>query len=188
MKNILRSLFKEQVAEYIASQYPSPRHLLSATEQELQALDIKKPEKAKLLSFVNFSKELLKPQEGQVIVKSPEDVFRYLQVLSFYNEERFIGLYLNTKNMIVDQVLISKGSINSTVVHPRELFCHAVRLQCSGVIACHAHPSGDPEASVEDIETTKRLVSAGEILGIKLLDHIVIGMGKYVSMKERGLM
>ena len=188
MKNVLKSLFREETALYLTEQCPTPRHLLNLTEPEIQSLNLKKPEKTKLQSYLNFAKEVLTPQKDEVIFRSPQDVFNYLQVMQYYLEERFVALYLDVKNKIIDQVLISQGTINSTIVHPREIFSHAVRLQCSGLVVCHPHPSGDPEPSMEDLETTKRLVSAGEILGIKVLDHIIIGAGKFVSFKERGLL
>jgi DNA repair protein RadC len=83
---------------------------------------------------------------------------------------------------------VSIGSLNSSIVHPREVFAIAVKRAASGIVLVHNHPSGDPEPSREDIETTTRLVNAGSILGIKVLDHVIIGNGRYISFKEQGLM
>lgn len=102
-------------------------------------------------------------------------------------KELFVCVHLNTKNMVLRKETISIGSLNSSIVHPREVFSNAVKHSASGVVLCHNHPSGDSQPSCEDIETTKRLVDAGNVLGIKVLDHIIIGNGEYVSFKERGL-
>jgi DNA repair protein RadC len=126
---------------------------------------------------------------NRVSIKSPEEVSRLLmEEMRHLRKEVFKIILLNTKNHIIKRIDISVGSLNSSIVHPREVFSEAVRAGCSGVILVHNHPSGDPEPSHEDIETTQRLVSAGNILGIKVLDHVVIGDGKYISLKEQGLM
>lgn len=126
---------------------------------------------------------------GRVAVKSPEDISKLLmEEMRYLKKEVFKAVLLNTKNHIIKQVNISIGSLNSSIVHPREVFSEAVRAGCSGLLLVHNHPSGDPEPSREDIETTGRLVSAGGILGIKVLDHVVIGDGRYISFKEQGLL
>jgi DNA repair protein RadC len=126
---------------------------------------------------------------NRMTVKSPEDVSRLLmEDMRHLRKEVFKVILLNTKNHIIKHVNISMGSLNSSIVHPREVFSEAVRSGCSGMLLVHNHPSGDPEPSREDIETTERLVSAGNILGIKVLDHVVIGDGRYISFKEQGLM
>lgn len=125
---------------------------------------------------------------NRVTIKSPEDVGKLLmEEMRHLRKEVFKVILLNTKNHVIKHVNISIGSLNSSIVHPREVFSEAVRAGCSGMILVHNHPSGDPEPSKEDIETTARLVNAGNILGIKVLDHIVIGDGRYMSFKEQGL-
>lgn len=126
---------------------------------------------------------------NRITVKSPEDVSRILmEDMRHLKKEVFKVILLNTKNHIIKYVNVSIGSLNSSIVHPREVFSEAVRSGCSGMLLVHNHPSGDPEPSREDVETTQRLVSAGNILGIKVLDHIVIGDGRYISLKEQGFM
>ncbi|MFQ7473935.1 MAG: JAB domain-containing protein, partial [Anaerovoracaceae bacterium] len=98
-----------------------------------------------------------------------------------------ISLMINAKGEIIEESKISIGDLCSSTTHPREVFVDAVRRSAGSVIFLHNHPSGDPEPSQMDVETTKRLMEAGEILGIPVLDHIVIGDGKFVSMKARGL-
>jgi DNA repair protein RadC len=124
-------------------------------------------------------------------IKSPCDIVRLArEVLEMHEmaEENFVILCLNTKNKIAGVHTVSIGSLNASIVHPREVFKAALLNNANGIICLHNHPSGDPEPSRDDIETTHRLVNAGNILGIKVLDHIIIGDGRYISLKERGLM
>ena len=124
-------------------------------------------------------------------IKSPCDVAALArEVLEMHEmaEENFIVLCLNTKNKIAGVHTISIGSLNASIVHPREVFKAALLNNASGIICLHNHPSGDPEPSREDIEITHRLVNAGNILGINVLDHIIIGDGRYISLGERGMM
>lgn len=125
------------------------------------------------------------------VIKSPAEVYQAAkQLLALHEkpEEHFCILCLNTKNKIVGVHTISIGSLNASIVHPREVFKAAMLNNAYGIICLHNHPSGDPEPSRQDIEITRRLVEAGEIMGIKVLDHIIIGEQRYLSMKERCLM
>ena len=130
------------------------------------------------------------PYEAPVI-KSPAEVYRAAkQLLALHEEpeEHFCIFCLNTKNKIVGVHTISIGSVNATIVHPREVFKAAMLNNAAAIICIHNHPSGDPEPSRVDIESTHRLVDAGNILGIDVLDHIIIGDGKYISLQELGMM
>nr|WP_017726789.1 DNA repair protein RadC [Halalkalibacterium ligniniphilum] len=99
---------------------------------------------------------------------------------------KFTCLYLNTKNQVLHRQTIFVGSLNASIVHPREVFKEAFRRSAASLICLHNHPSGDPSPSREDIEVTKRLCEAGKIIGIELLDHVIIGDRKYISLKEKG--
>lgn len=126
---------------------------------------------------------------GRVTIKSPVEVSALLmEDMRHLKKEVFKIILLNTKNHIIKVLNVSIGSLNSSIVHPREVFSEAVKAGCCGILLVHNHPSGDPEPSREDIETTQRLINAGSILGIKVLDHVVIGDGRYISFKEQGLM
>lgn len=120
---------------------------------------------------------------------SPRQVFDY-----FHHEfrdrrkEYFLVLLLDGKNRIIRRVQISEGSLNQSIVHPREVFNPAVRESAAAVILVHNHPTGDPAPSSEDLAITRRLKEAGEIMGIKVLDHIIVGDGDYVSFSERGVL
>lgn len=123
------------------------------------------------------------------IIRSPKDAANLLmEQLRYLQKEHFVCLFLNTKNHIIAQETLSIGSLNASIVHPREVFRAAIKCSSASVICAHNHPSGDPTPSPEDIRMTERLCHAGEIVGIDVLDHIVIGDGEFVSLKEQGLM
>jgi len=118
-----------------------------------------------------------------------EDVVRLLMIrYKDCETEEFKVLLLNTKNEVLKTLDISSGVLDATLALPRDVFRQAVREGASAVIVCHNHPSGDPEPSRDDISLTKRLAEAAEIIGIRLLDHVVFGDGRHVSLKERNLM
>ncbi len=120
---------------------------------------------------------------------SPAQVFDFFHhELRDNRKELFLILLLDGKNRITRKVQVSEGSLNQSIVHPREVFAPAVRESAAAVIFIHNHPSGDPAPSREDREITRRLKEAGEILGIKVLDHIIIGDGAYFSFVESGLL
>ncbi|AGL00962.1 RadC family protein [Desulfoscipio gibsoniae] len=122
-------------------------------------------------------------------IKSPENAAALvMEEMRHLDREHFCALLLNTKNQVLAKETISIGTLNSSPIHPRELFKAAIRRSAAGVILVHCHPSGDSTPSRQDIEVTKRLVEAGEIVGIQVLDHLVIGDNKFVSFKARGLM
>ena len=118
--------------------------------------------------------------------KSVADIF--MNILRDEMKEHFYVLLLDTKNKIISWDEISKGDLNSSIVHPREVFKYALRYSANSIICLHNHPSGDPTPSSQDIDITKRLEEVGDLVGIRLLDHIIIGYNKYVSLKEKGLM
>lgn len=120
-------------------------------------------------------------------ISSPEDVYRRLfPRMREQKKEMFIELCLDTKNQILREEVISIGSLNANVVHPREVFKLALTESAAHIIVAHNHPSGDPTPSREDIEITKKLVETGNIMGITVLDHVIIGDGRHFSMKEAG--
>lgn len=124
---------------------------------------------------------------GRAVIKSPKDISRlFMEEMRHLKKEVFKVVFLNTKNHVIKSTNISIGSLTASIVHPREVFKEAVKTGCAALVFLHNHPSGDPEPSSEDIETTKRLVNAGDLLGIKVLDHIIIGDGKFISLKEKG--
>ena len=129
------------------------------------------------------------PQKSRPLISCPESVARLLaDEMKGLRKEVFFVLYLNGRNKLLDKEIVSIGSLNASIVHPRELFRGAVIRSSAAVIVSHNHPAGDAEPSSEDIEVTTRLCKAGEILGIPLLDHVIVGRGHYASMKELGFL
>jgi DNA repair protein RadC len=126
---------------------------------------------------------------NRIVLNATADVARvFMEEMRHLDREVFKTVMLNTKNQIIKQRNVSVGSLSASIVHPREVFSEALKIGCAAVIFVHNHPSGDPTPSVDDVDTTRRLVNAGDILGIKVLDHVIIGNGVYVSFKEKGLL
>ncbi|WP_027963562.1 RadC family protein [Halalkalibacillus halophilus] len=123
----------------------------------------------------------------QFVIRSPEDGANFLmEDMRCLKQEHFVALYLDTKNNIIHRQTIFIGSLNSSIVHPREVFKEAIKRSAASIICAHNHPSGDPSPSNEDIHVTKRLSESGKVIGIELLDHLVIGDRKFISLKEKG--
>lgn len=122
------------------------------------------------------------------LVRTPEEVAALVRgKLKGKKKEYFLALLLDTRNQLIKVSEISIGSLDASIVHPREVFKEVISASAASVIFAHNHPSGNPEASEDDIKLTKRLVEAGEILGIDVLDHIIIGDKSYLSLKREGL-
>ncbi len=144
---------------------------------------------AAILAAVELGRRLAVAEARVEIIHGPEDVAHYAMP-RFRHEckEHFAVMLLNTKNHILAMPEISQGSLTASVVHPREVFEAAVRHAAASMILLHNHPSGDPSPSREDIAVTRRMVQAGEIMDIPVLDHIIIGGSSFVSLKEKGLL
>ena len=145
-------------------------------------------------AYVVFSRVVLVKEKGamydvQKKIASSYDAYKAITEITKVQEEAqevFGILILDSKNKIVAVHEVSRGALNSSLVHPREVFKPAVLHNAAAIICFHNHPSGDPLPSKEDIETTKRLIKAGKIMGIEVLDHIIVGDDVYASLKERG--
>lgn len=140
----------------------------------------------------NFSLTLIR--EGSYLVdcktiRSPEDAYKIANMeLENSPNEKFLVLLLTTKNTVIGISIVSSGTLNASLVCPREIFQRAILSNAASLICVHNHPSGNPTASNEDITLTKKLAEAGNLLNIPVLDHVIIGDGKYISFKERGLL
>jgi len=146
-------------------------------------------------AYVVFSRVVLVKEKGamydvQKKIGSSYDAYKAITEITKVQEEAqevFGILILNTTHKIVAVHEIGRGTLNASMVHPREVFKPAVLHNAAAIICFHNHPSGEPKPSKEDIETTNRLVEAGKIMGIKVLDHIIVGDDKYTSLKEMGV-
>ena len=128
------------------------------------------------------------PRKSRQRIKSSGDIAGiYMEEMRYCRKEYFNAVMLNAKKEIIASENIAIGDLCSSIVHPREAFLCAVKRSAAGIIFMHNHPSGDPKPSKEDIDVTRRLCETGRILGISVLDHIIIGDGIYISLKEQGL-
>ncbi len=122
------------------------------------------------------------------VIKTPEDVCGLVQArLKDKKKEYFLALLLDTRNRLIRLAEVSVGSLDASIVHPREVFKEAVAASCAGIIFVHNHPSGEIQASQEDIALSRRLNEAGRIMGIDILDHVIIGGTNFLSLKREGL-
>jgi DNA repair protein RadC len=141
-----------------------------------------------LAAFELGRRAVVEPDTPRPMFRTPDEAGRYLLPrFGVKPVEEFGLLILDTRNRLKKLQVISKGSLNGSLVHPREVYREAVTLQAAGLILFHNHPSGDPTPSREDLELTRRLRDAGRIMGIDILDHIILGAGRYTSLKEKGL-
>lgn len=124
---------------------------------------------------------------GRAQFTSSREVFALFNFLKYETKEHFLSLHLDSKNRILCLDKVSSGSLCASIVHPREVFKTALLSSAAAIIFVHNHPSGNPEPSREDLELTTRLKQAGELLGLRVLDHIIIGDGEFVSLADRGL-
>ena len=189
MREELRHIVRDECIDYLLRSFPTIRQLSLATEQELLQLPGIGPAKAKeLMAILSLSKQLLQENaEAYKRVQQPGDVYDIFRDIALHETEHVYALYLDTKNQVIGRRLISSGTLNASFIHPRDFFALGVRMRAAAVIAAHNHPSGDPTPSKEDIEVTRRLVEAGRIVGIEVLDHVIMGNGRQCSMKEKGL-
>ncbi|WP_163191786.1 RadC family protein [Clostridium thermarum] len=165
--------------------------LLNSNAEEFMKLKgIKEAKAAQLLALAEITKRFRTYKSGEeYIIKSPADAASILmETMRSLKQEVLKIILVNTKNKVILIKDVSMGSINSSIVHPREVFMEAVRRSAASIIVCHNHPSGDPTPSSEDINITHRLKECGKLLGIELLDHIIIGNGTYISLKEKGIL
>jgi DNA repair protein RadC len=187
---ILRSGTKEEnvveLANKILKRF-SADELPNLTFNDLKDYPGLGPAKAcEIIACFELGKRLLKDKKSEIYLK-PQDVWEELKDLREHKKEHFVIFYLDSRNQEIKREIISVGSLNANLVHPREVFEPAVRNLAAQIILAHNHPSGDPEPSEDDLEITKRLVESGKILGIEVIDHIIITKTGFMSFKEKGL-
>lgn len=163
---------------------------VAPTEQELTGIKgIGKAKARQIVSAMQLARTLTIRTTNPYVIRSPKDVWQLLAPeMAYLQKEHFFCLFLNTKNHVIAKETVSIGSLSAAIVHPREVFRAAIKRAAASIICAHNHLSGDPTPSHEDVELTKRLFSAGEIVGIEILDHVVVGHDRFYSLKEHGLM
>ncbi|SHH99194.1 RadC family protein [Clostridium intestinale] len=165
--------------------------MLSAGIQDfLQINGIKKAKASRLIALCELTKRInsYRGTAEEIKITEPRIVANILMnEMQNLPQEVLKLIILNTKNVVISIKEVFKGSLNSSIVHPREIFSEALKKNAASIIICHNHPSGDPTPSKEDINITLRIKECGKIIGIELLDHVIIGNGNYASMKEKSI-
>jgi DNA repair protein RadC len=178
-------------AQRLLSQFGSLKGIANASLEELaqiKGIGIAKASQIKAAFELTSRLESFPESESKLPLKTPEDVVGLVQSkLRGKKKEYFLALLLDTRNQLIKIAEISVGSLDSSIVHPREVFKEVVSASAASVIFIHNHPSGDTTASEDDIKLTKRLTEAGEIMGVDVLDHIIIAGKSYLSLKREGM-
>ncbi|QPQ34424.1 RadC family protein [Lysinibacillus sp. JNUCC-52] len=190
-KSLIATTLREKEDGYILSEiftrYPSIQELLDVTEEEL--LNIKgigKTKAQQIIATLQLARMNPVTTEQRFRIRSPHDAYEFLNDIQHLQQEHFVILGLNTKNEVLFRKTIFIGSLNASICHPREIMKELIKRSCASAILSHNHPSGDTTPSPEDIQVTERLIEAGLIIGIDIVDHIIVGSNKYLSMKEKG--
>ncbi|MGR6835364.1 RadC family protein [Syntrophomonas erecta] len=177
------------MASSMLARYGSLRSLKEASIEELtKEPGIGTAKAVSIKAAIELGRRISINTQRRISVRSPEDVKSLvMEDMRYYDREHFRVLYLDRKGGLITIEDISVGGLHSSIVHPREVFKPAVKRSAASLILVHNHPSGDPAPSQEDIEVTRRLMEAGHILGMEVLDHVIIGEGTYCSLKSRNL-
>ena len=179
-------------AQRLLSQFDNIKGIGGASLEELtqvKGIGLAKASQIKAaLELANRLETSAEPDKNLPVVKTPDEVVNLIKGrLKDKKKEHFLAILLDTRSQLIKVAPISVGSLDSSIVHPREVFKEALSASAASVIFVHNHPSGDPAPSADDIKLTKRLVQAGEIMGIEVLDHVIIGNKRFLSLKREGL-
>lgn len=165
------------------------RRLRHVAVEDLLAIKGMGPARAaQLLAAAEIGRRLWPEADPIPLIRGPENVFELTHDIRKSNREHFLGFYLNSRSQVLRREIISIGSLNASIVHPREVFVPAIAVSAASLVLAHNHPSGDPTPSEEDLAITRRIQEAGQLLGIELLDHVVVSRDSYASFKERRLL
>ncbi len=178
-----------QLGQAIINKADNIRYLQDLTYEELKSINgIGQTKALQIKAALELANRISSYKPPKYKIKNPWDIYKYyMESLRYQYKEIFKVVLLNTKNEIITDVDISIGTLNSSLVHPREVFREAIRRSSNKIILLHNHPSGNCEPSKEDKNITNRLKDCGEIIGIEVIDHIIIGDGVYFSFKENML-
>ncbi|BFT74939.1 MULTISPECIES: DNA repair protein RadC [Paenibacillus] len=180
-----------RLASRILSESGGLRSLVDMSKDQLtQIKGIGDAKALQILAGIELGRRIAKSTFAErITIRSPKDIANLMsEELRYLQKEHFVCLFLNTKNHVLAQETLSMGSLNASIVHPREVFRAAIKRSSASIVCVHNHPSGDPTPSPEDIQLTHRLVEAGTIIGIEVLDHVIIGDQRFISLKEEGFM
>lgn len=187
----IKNLSVTQLAANVLTHFEHLHDIKEATIEELIEINgIGEVKAIELLAAIELGRRVSAKQvQDRWTIRTPDDAATLLMSdMTNLKQEHFVVLYLNVKNQVIHKQTIFMGSLNASIVHPREIFREAVKRSAASIICAHNHPSGNPTPSSEDIDVTKRIQHAGEVLGIELLDHVIIGDHQFISLKEKGFM
>lgn len=175
-----------ELSKKILKKFPGEK-LLSATSHDLSEIHgLGKVKASEIIACLELGKRILVGKKATLIL-SPKDVWENCKDIRDHKKEHFVVFFLDTRNQQIQREIISVGTLNANLVHPREVFEPAIKHSAAQIIVCHNHPSGNPQPSDEDIAITKRLQEAGKILGIEIMDHVVVCQSAFLSLKCEGL-
>jgi len=181
-KNVL------ELARQVLTKYPKKRLLKMQYEDLIKIKGINSAKACTILAAIELVKRALeKGEETLPIIRSTKDVIAQAVYMRDKTREHLMTIYLNARNEMIFKKPMFIGTLNANLVHPREIFQEALKQNAASVILVHNHPSGDPEPSQDDLEITKRILEAGKIMGIDVLDHVIITKNKIFSFKEKKL-
>ncbi|NFO32111.1 JAB domain-containing protein [Clostridium botulinum] len=179
-----------QLSNRLLSEFQGLDGILEASLDDITSIKgIKEGKASQILALAELFRRFrtFKSADRDIKIMSPNDIAMLINgEMSLLKQEILKVIFLNTKNIVIGTKDVFKGSLNTSIVHPREIFKEAVNKSSAKIIICHNHPSGDLTPSKEDINITLRIKECGEIMGIQLLDHIIIGKNGFISLKEKG--
>lgn len=175
-----------KLAQKVLKNFPNNKLSDTNIDQLVKISGIGSTKACQLVACFELGRRLLKKKEN-ISVISPKQIWEELRDIRSHKKEHFIAFYLDTRNDLIHKEIISIGTLNSSLVHPRELFEPAIKYLSAQLIIAHNHPSGDSSPSDDDLVLTKRLVEAGKILGIEVLDHVIVTSDSFFSFKEKNL-
>jgi len=176
-----------EVAQHLLRKFGSEGLFEASFDELCQVPGIGEAKATQLIAAFELSKRvLLGQQESSTMIETPEDVYSLCERIHRLRKEHFMTYLLDARNVVIAEETISVGTLTMAVVHPREVFEPAVRHSAAGIVLVHNHPSGDPTPGDEDRRLTERLVQAGKLMGIEILDHVIVTANGYTSLKELG--
>lgn len=190
LKMLVMELPEGNITDTLFTEFHSLADILIDTE-EVELLSIKgigKRRASQIKAVSELARRLYqKSLEVPYKITGPQDVAQLVMAdMKYLKQEELRILVLNTKNIVLSVHIVSMGTVNASIVHPREVFRPAIRKAAASIILVHNHPSGDPTPSQEDFSATERVRESGKLLGIELLDHVIIGNSRFISLKELG--
>jgi len=154
----------------------------------MERLEIPKVKACQIVACFELGRRFFARDKEEIFIREPKEVYEYLKnQMENLKKEQLKGLYLDSRNKLIYEELISLGTLTTNLIHPREVFRPAIEKSAAAIILVHNHPSGDPEPSEDDIKITQQLIEASKLINIEILDHIIIGKGKYISFKDKNL-